>query len=337
MTLLRNLLVFSSLILLSACGPDKKTARVEGHIDGVNQATLMAFVGDATQADGGGMDTIRVERGKFSYDRPLTEPLVLTLLYPNFSSTNVVLEPGKTVSLSGDANRLKEVELKGTKDNELLTELRLRLAKKSPNDAEMEVATFFRSHPNTMAAVAAFIDHFDGREKYHREPALSLLKLLKKTQPTNAFLSQLHQRILPLLQTSIGSQLPAFSVTTLDSLTLTHETLKGKPALIVFTASWDGENYSLRQAMARLRRALGTKVNTMVISLDTQRGEVFRQAQRDTLKNVVHAKDAFASPLVKTFGVRTVPGNLLTDSRGRIVAVNLPSDQWVEELSKQTK
>lgn len=337
MSFFRILLSFSCFVLFCACGPDKNTARIEGHIDGVNQATIMAYVGDATAADGGGMDSIRIERGKFSYDRPLTEPVVLTLLYPNFSSTTVVAEPGKTVSLSGDANRLKEIELKGTKDNELLTELRLRLAKKSPNDAEMEVASFIRSHPQTMAAVAAFIDHFDGREQYKREPALTLLNLLHKSQPANAYLVNLRQRILPLLQTSVGSPLPTFSATTLDGVSLTNESLKGKPALIVFTASWDGENYILRQSMSRVRRTLAAKVNTMVLSLDSQKADVERQAERDSLKNVIYAKDAFATPLVKTFGVRTVPGNVLTDARGRIVATNVPTDKFVDELSKYVK
>lgn len=337
MTFLRSLFLLLPLALLCACGPDKGTARIEGHISGVNQATIMAYVGDATSADAGGMDTIRVERGKFSYDRTLSEPVVLTLLYPNFSSTTIVAEPGKTVSLSGDANRLKEIELKGTKDNELLTELRLRLAEKSPNDAEMEIATFIRSHPKTMAAVAAFIDQFDGREQFKREPALSLLNLLHKSQPTNAYLGHLRQRILPLLQTSIGSQLPAFTATTLDGTTITHESLKGKPALIVFSATWDGQNYVLRQAMSRVRRSLGDKVNTMVLSLDPTKADVERQVERDSLKNVVHAKDAFTTPLVKTFGVRTVPGNILTDARGRIVATNIPADKFVDELSKHTK
>lgn len=337
MTFLRSLFLLFPLAVLCACGPDKGTARIEGHIDGVNQATIMAYVGDATSADGGGMDSIRIERGQFSYDRPLTEPVVLTLLYPNFSSTTVVAEPGKTVTLSGDANRLKEIELKGTKDNELLTELRLRLAKQSPNDAEMEVATFIRSHPHTMAAVAAFIDQFDGCEQYKREPTLTLLNLLHKSQPTNAYLVNLRQRILPFLQTSIGSQLPTFSTTTLDGTALTNETLKGKPALILFTASWDGENYILRQTMGKVRRALGTKVNTMILSLDPKKADVERQAERDSLKNVVYAKDAFATPLVRTLGVRTVPGNILTDARGRIVATNIPSDKLVDELSKYTK
>lgn len=324
-------------LLLSSCRLDRQTVRIEGKIDGVNQAVIMAYTDDASPRNGGGIDSITIERGKFSYERHLEEPTLLTLVYPNFSTTTLVAEPGATIHLSGDANRLKEIEIDGTPTNELLTEFRLRLIQKSPNDAEMEAATFVRTHPASPAAVAVFHDYFDGQKKPKQQPALALLDLLRRSQPQNHYLKQLDRRLRPQLKASVGSPLPRFSAKNIDGKRIDNATFKGRPAVIAFSASWDGNNYVLFQQLRKIRSTFGKKAETILVSIDHKPDHIKEAAERDTLRNVICQGKGFDSPLVRTFGVRFVPGCIFVDAKGKIVARDIPFDQWIDELKKHAK
>lgn len=329
------LLVFP--LLFFSCRSDKHTVRIEGKIDGVNQAVVMAYVEDDRTEGGGSLDSIVLERGKFFYERRLDAPTLLTLVYPNFSTTTLVAEPGAAIRLSGDANRLKEMEIDGTPSNELLTEFRLRLAQKSPNDAEMEAATFVRSHPTSPAAVVVFHDYFDGKKAPKQQPALALLELLRRSQPQNLYLEKLDKRLRPYLKTAVGATLPDFTAQTLSGQLIDNATLKGKPAVIVFSALWDGNNYLLRQSLRKLRTVFGSKVETVLVSLDAKADDMRQAARRDTLDNVICQGNGFEAPLVRLLGVRFVPGNVFIDAKGKIVARDVPFDQWEDELKKWTK
>ena len=105
--LLLTFLLPSALLL--SCGPDKHTARLSGQIKGVDQAAIIAYAPAESPADGGATDSIHLSRGAFSYDRSTQAPLLLTLVYPNYSTLTLIAVPGEEVHLSGEANRLKEV------------------------------------------------------------------------------------------------------------------------------------------------------------------------------------------------------------------------------------
>lgn len=327
-------LLFFSLLVLIACGPDGQTGRIEGELKGIDQAVIMAHTDDALEADYGAHDSIKVTRGAFTYERHVEAPQLLTLVYPNFSTTTVVLEPGKTVRLKGDANRLKEVEVGGTRDNDLLNDFRQRALRTAPSNVTMEAASFIRSNAATMAAVALFREHFDAAEQRNLQPHLGLLDALVKAQPDNALVRSIDQRLRPQLLTSIGGKLPTFKAKNLKGEDISTAKLKGKPTLILFYASWDGDTYALRTNLRKLRTAYGSRLNTVLLSLDASRQEAEQHASRDTLTNVIHANGSLSSALARQLGVRYVPGGFLTNAKGEIVARDLPTEDWVNEVKK---
>ena len=76
--------------------------------------------------DGGmdGMDTIKVVGGSFTYEMPCLDDCTLMIVFPNFSEQPIFAESGESVDLKGDASHLKEKEVKGTKNNELMNKFR---------------------------------------------------------------------------------------------------------------------------------------------------------------------------------------------------------------------
>ena len=117
----------SLLLLFTACSQPKNRIRLEGSIDNVRHAEFYAYSEDGTF---NGIDTIRIENGKFTYERELSQPVILTLLYPNFSRTYIVAEPGKTIRMTGEAAKLGEADITGNEDNKRLTAFRQKNAGK---------------------------------------------------------------------------------------------------------------------------------------------------------------------------------------------------------------
>ena len=196
-----RLLAGAALLLLAACGTPKDRARIEGSISNVRDAEFYVYSEDGAFD---GIDTIRIENGEFTYERPLQAPAVLTLLYPNFSRTYVVAEPGRTVSIKGDAARLGEADITGTEENELLTAFRQRNAGKKPADLLLAASDFVRSNARTLAAVAVFRKYFADAEAPDAPTTRSLLGELRRAQPRNAALAALarrlhHINLLPIL------------------------------------------------------------------------------------------------------------------------------------------
>ncbi len=332
MNLLRPLL-FALPLLFCACGPDNKTLRLKGEIKGIEQAELLVCEAESS-VDTIGLDTLHVRRGTFTYERHLDQPTLLTLIYPNSSTTTFVAEPGNTLHLSGDANRLSEVTVKGTDNNDLFSDLRLRLLHKSPADAQMEAASFVRSHAGSLAAVAVFRTYFDEVKQRKIQPALSLLDAMRKAQPESPVVRTLVKRLRPQLLTAQGGTLPPFTAPKLSGGNFSSSTLRGKPALIVFCASWDDGRYAVGATLGKIRRALGNRAHVVALCLDTSAETARSLNFADSIPHFLCPGKGLSTPLVQTLGVRYVPGCLLVDAKGKIVDRDMPTDKWLEALQR---
>ena len=91
----------------------------------MNQGEFYVYSPDG---DIDGIDTIKVVGGRFTFERPCERPVMLMLVFPNFSEQPIFAEPGKSVEIKADASHMKEMEVKGTKANEQMTTFRKQTA-----------------------------------------------------------------------------------------------------------------------------------------------------------------------------------------------------------------
>lgn len=322
------------LLLLASCGPDGSHGRVKGSLSGISEADIIAFVDDTIVGGQGTADTIKIKRGSFSYDREVDRPTILTLIYPNFSTTSLVIEPGKTVKLKGDANRLSEIEVDGTEDNNLLTEFRKHTHGKRDAEVQREAATFIRTHAKTTAAVLLFRDLFANAEVVEANPAESLLGELKKAQPKSPSVQQLDYRLKPLLATAPGKKLPAFTATTTDGKSISSDNYDGKNVLIVFCAQWDASFYNIKRHARELDdNVTSGKLSFLFISLDTDKKQLLTSNEYDPLPGrIAFDGKGLSSPLVRQLGMRYLSGSLLVGSDGKIKARDIPCADWVSKI-----
>lgn len=304
-------------VAVSSCGPGKDRARFEGDLKNITNAEFYVYSEDGTFD---GVDTIRIEDGSFTYERKLTEPALLTLLYPNYTQTYIVAEPGKTVKMKGDAARIGEAEVTGTEQNELLTDFRLDNLAGPESNHRLAAAQFIRNHAQTLAAVAVFRKYFTSQKKPDVQMALQLLDVLKKAQPKSRSVQFLNDFYRPIFQNGVGQPLPDFTAETLDGKKVSTADYKGKRLVIVCLATWQNESKAFMNALSRKIKGAKGNWECLIVSMDVDR-EVLRDRIRlDSIPYpVICDRKAFESPLVQKLGLHYVPSCMLVDNQGLII------------------
>lgn len=309
--------VSASLLLAAACGPGSGKARFEGKLANISQAEFYAYSDDGEL---GRVDTLRIDDGEFSYERKLSHPVLVTLLYPNFTQTQIILEPGKTVKMKGDAARIGEAEITGTTDNELLTDFRLANLSGPASNHRLAAAQFVRDHPGTLAAVAVYRKYFATAERPDAAEALRLLDLLRKAQPEERAVAWLVRNVRPRLLSGGGRPLPDFTVQTLEGRTVSVRSCRGKNLVVAFCATWNGESMTfVRELWRTVCHDDGARL--LIVSLDADPQTFTRRLRADSVQAAAVCDGRmWSTPLVSLFGVRYVPSCLVADAEGRVVA-----------------
>ncbi len=306
-----------TLLLAMACGPSKDRIRIKGELSNVNEAELYIFSEDGAFD---GMDTVRIVDGKFEYERQLSAPAVLTLLYPNFTKAYLVAEPGQTVKFKGDASHLSEVKMSGTEQNELLSDFRIKHLNTPEHTLRLAAAQFVRENIHTLAAVAVFRSYFTDKEKPDARTALSLLDLLKKEQPRERAVTYLDQFYRPILTNGVGEHLPDFTAKTMDGKEVSSKDYKGKNLVIVCMAYWQNDTRSLIRQVRKKLRTLNGKWQCLVVSLDVDNEMLRSNLKTDSIAYpVICDRQSFNSPIVNQLGLHYVPSLMLVNEQGIIM------------------
>ena len=137
--------ILLTLIVVS-CGAPSGHFRIEGRLRNFNQGEFYIYSPDGGKA---GIDTIKVSEGRFAYETRLEEPASFIIVFPNFSEQVVFGESGATATISGDASHLKELEVKGTKTNEQMTEWRMMAGRLTPPEVKREAENFIKRNPTS--------------------------------------------------------------------------------------------------------------------------------------------------------------------------------------------
>lgn len=313
-SLLSLLIVIMSL---TACGPDKNRVRFEGELSNINNAEFYVYSESGAFE---GVDTIKIEDGRFSYERQIDEPVLLTLLYPNYSQNYVIAEPGKVIKMKGDAAKIGEAEITGTEENELLTDFRLATNDSPERDRQMAATRFIRANAKTLAAVAVFSRYFSAKQKPDAREALSMLDELKQAQPARAEVKYIDEFFRPIFLNGEGVHIPAFEVVTVDGKTINSKDLAGKPFMIVTLASWQPDSYTFIRNLHRTARDRSPQTKIIIIGMDVERDALTETLKRDSISYpVICERRSFESPVATRLGLRYVPSCMLVDSKGVIV------------------
>ncbi len=287
---------------------------MEGRFLHMNQGELYVY-----SPDGGidGLDTIKIEAGRFAYEIPCSKPATLVIIFPNYSVQPIFAESGGSVEVKADASHLKEMEVKGTDDNELMTKFRKQIANSSPPDELKYAIQFIKDHPESTVSVYLLNRYLIQTETPDYKQAANLLKILLKEQPGNVTLGRLQRQISGLGTLKVGDKLPNFTAKDINGKLINNATLANQTIIISTWAAWSYESLDFQRALNDAVKA--GKIAALGISVDANPKEVRQALKNDdiTFPNVCDGK-MLSTPLLKTFGLTTVPDNIVVRN-GKII------------------
>lgn len=145
-----------------------------------------------------GMDTIKVQGGRFSYDIACHKEGTLIIVFPNFSQQPVFTKPGGSVDISGDASHIKEMKVEGTKDNELMTKFRKATSQSTPPDVIAAARRFVADNPDSYVCTYIIRNFFIETASPDYASAAKLTAEALKAQPGNGYLLRIGQSVKTL-------------------------------------------------------------------------------------------------------------------------------------------
>ena len=322
-------------LLLSGCGPDGNKFRLSGRLRNINQGEFLVY-----SPDGGfvGVDTIKLQNGRFSYEKEVRSMVTLMIVFPNFSEQAVFAEPGEEVEIKGDATHLKEMTIKGTDENEELTKLRARVNKLTPPEIPGAIAQFIEENPTSIVSMYLLDKYFVSAKDPNYSEGQRLATLMQKADPDNGRLRNLKTRLDGLNNSRLQAALPSFSATDFKGRKVSSTEMKGKVGVISTWASWNYPSTDIQRKLRRLQRKYPTSLSLVSICLDGAKKEVQQRVDRDTLDwAVIWDGMLFQTPLVQQLGLLVVPSMIVVNKQGKIVARDLEPNKVEEEIEKLLK
>ena len=322
-------------LALTACGVSSKRFQLEGRFLHMDQGEFYVY-----SPDGGieGVDTIKVIDGRFSYEVPCKDKFTLMIVFPNFSEQPVFAESGKSVDMKADASHLKELTVKGNKDNELMNSFREQILHVAPPEEANIAEQFIQDNPASIVSVFLVRKYFVASLSPNYAKASQLLNLLSKHQPDNGNIARLTQQLKWLKSVGIGSQLPAFTAYDTEGKLISSTTLASAPVAVITTWSTSiFDSMDLLRELKKRQRSSQGKLKLMSICIDGDKANCKRNLERDSIAwpNICNG-DLLADKTLLKLGLMGIPDNIVLKN-GKIVARSLKKKELNNKLDQLLK
>ena len=318
------------LLFLTSCGVDSNKFRFAGRLRNINQGMFWIYSPDGAIE---GIDTIQVHEGRFSYETELRVPATFVVIFPNFSEQPVFAEPGEEVDIKGDASHLKEIIIKGTDDNDAMTELRMDLNELMPPEVPKAVGKFINENPNSRVSQYLLQRYFLADPQANLEQAYVLVSMMQKENPDDAQLTKWKQELEGLRNGQLNKRLADFSAKDVQGRSVSLNDLKSKVNVITVWASWNYQSTDIQRRLQRLKKTDGNKLSVVSVCLDADYKKCKESLERDSIpwKTICDGR-MWQTPMLAKLGIADVPGNLILDDKGVVLARNLNPQKLEDNL-----
>ena len=253
-------------LVCTSCGTDSRHFRIDGRLLHLNQGEFYVYSPDGTI---NGLDTIKVQAGRFSYEVACDRPMTLMIVFPNFTEQPVFAQPGKSVDLKGDASHLKEMTVKGTKDNELMNKFREMIHNAAPPEMKKCAQLFVEDHPESRVGAYLVDRYFIHDANPDTKTAVRLVDLMIEKQPDNGYLKRQKRQLTASFVAAKGADIPNVLGTTVDGRTIGRVQLTKAPVTVVCAlATWKYESMSQFRRLAAYAASQQGRVAVVGVSID---------------------------------------------------------------------
>ena len=359
-------------LVCTSCGTDSRHFRIDGRLLHLNQGEFYVYSPDGTI---NGLDTIKVQAGRFSYEVACDRPMTLMIVFPNFTEQPVFAQPGKSVDLKGDASHLKEMTVKGTEDNELMNKFREMIHNAAPPEMKKCAQLFVQDHPESRVGAYLVDRYFIHDANPDTKTAVRLVDLMIEKQPDNGYLKRQKRQLTASFVATKGADIPNVLGTTVDGKTIGRVQLTKAPVTVVCAlATWKYESMSQFRRLAAYAASQQGRVAVVGVSIDassslvcsqlasqigisdsavssasgssstsssgSSSGSASAQASSSSRSSstcyVVCDGKMVESPFFIRLGLAGVPDNIVIKN-GRIAAAHLTDNQLTEFIKEKQK
>lgn len=335
------LLASLCLVLWSACSSQGDRVSIEGDFDHLDQGSFLIYSSDGLLEN---LDSIHIRDGHFTYELPITEAGTLHLLYPNYSQLTLFARPGDELYVKGDARKLSEVSVKGSKDNEQYTAFRHAIIGMNEQEARQVAAANIEMYPTSAMARHLFLQYFLQKGTAERSITVALYDSLLRANPADVQLSRMSSLVSGYRRLEVGETLPEFRLTLranafteekTDS-TVSDTTFHGKYLLMFFWATWKSDARNSLYYARQHRQKSGMKNQAILsYSLDTDDYLLLQAEKKDSINYASFCDfKAFGSPLAQKWGITDVPFFIYADPDGKILA---SGKDWKKDIEPTVK
>ena len=165
--------------------------------------------------------------------------------------------------------------------------------------------------------------------------AAALLAEMCKADPDNGRLALYRKQVDALKASVVGASVPQFSAKDIYGNTVTRAALGGKVNVVCTWASWSYESHGAVRRLCQLQKDYGSDLAVVGICLDARPAVCRSAVERDSIKwpNVCDGL-MWQTPLLGRLGLSTVPGNIVADAKGKVVARNLSARLLSEQIKE---
>lgn len=325
------LYAFILALALVSCGTDGRHFKIDGRLLHLNQGEFYVYSPDGALP---GVDTIKVVAGRFSKEIVCDREMTLMVVFPNFTEQPIFARPGKSVDVKGDASHLKEMTVKGTKDNELMNDFRQQTANASPPEAVKYARQFVEDHPESPVSVYLVRRYFVATANPDYATARRLVQLMLAKQPDNGALHRLQRMAAGVPPLRPGDKVPRFAATDINGRPVSTSTLTQTPfAVVCAWASWSYESFDLLRQLMQLKTDAGGTLTVVSVCLDPSPADARRMlSQNGFTCTTVCDGQMIDGRMYRALGMFSIPDNVLIHN-GRIVGTAMP----YEEISRQVR
>ena len=327
------LMMLMGLVLLTGCEKQRQTFRLEGTFKGFNQGELYICGIDGNFP----LDTVAVVKSKFQYEVALEEPTAFIVIFPNFSEVPVYGEKGAKVTIEGDVSHLREIDVDGTKENEVLTKYRKKTSHQTPPEVALSTEQFIKENPTSPFALYLIRKVFFQSPQPDYKRAAELTELVMQANPeTSEELKAQMKRMQGISYLKDGARLPSFIATDINGDTIKSSDLNAKVNVITV---WNLDNFegqgTLRQLQKRQKQAGSDNLMVLTICLDADIKACRKKLERDSIVwSTICDGQLWDSPVMYQTGLSYITDNILIDDKGKIIAHSLSQDDLMSRIDK---
>jgi len=336
MKFLKTLLPLMVTLLFTECGPSGNSFIIEGEFIGMKAGELYLFnPADPT----GKLDTLSIADYKFKYEGEVEDTIPYVLLFPNGMEHVIFVSPAKSIKYKAATNDLKNYQVTGSEENELMNQFRQETSTQKENQIPHIAKQYIVNNTASPVALYLFDRYYLQSKQFNTVEINALLNLLKKQHPNNHLLFATEGLLKNADNLKIGNKVSNVNLLQQgkEARKLWADTKKDY-MLIFFWATWIPNSYDMLWRVRQLQSGNSEKIRFIGISLDCERYRWEEQTKRDSLV-IEHYCDglSWSSPMIQEFGLGTIPYYIIMDKHHKVLSSGINVEQMAKDITKYVK